>query len=196
MRAGHSRNQLNKVTITSASPALLSLSSNWVWLHLFKSTVEERERTVEGRSETEVCQFVQTWWHLKKKRGLPLPRLIKQRFGGVWCLVGQRAGLVSQWLEQANPGLCSHMHNHLWWSQLISSVSGSTDTLCTVVHGHPHRHVTHVHVRRHSSAITTPTVTELPFQCSTYQIHVVTPWFSWQEDFDLKYNIWQQSRES
>lgn len=28
--AGHSRNQLNKVTITSTSPVLLSLSPNWV----------------------------------------------------------------------------------------------------------------------------------------------------------------------
>lgn len=105
-----------------------------------------------GCSETEVCQFVQTRWHFRKKkrrRGLPLPGLIKQRLG-VRCLLGHRAGLVSRWLEQADPGLCLHMHNHLWWSQLISSVSGSTDTLCTAVHGHPHRHVTHEHVHKHS----------------------------------------------
>lgn len=78
-----------------------------------------------GCSETEVCQFVQTRWHFRKKKGLPLPGLIKQRLG-VWCLVGHKAGVV---VKQANPGLYLHMHNHLWWSQLISSVSGSTYTV-------------------------------------------------------------------
>lgn len=97
-------------------------------------------------SETEVCQFVQTWWQKKDNHSLGL--LNKGCGYDVWG--GHRAGLVSHWLKQANPGLCVHMHNHLWWSQLISSVSGSTETLCTVVYGHPHRHVTHEHVHKHS----------------------------------------------
>ena len=44
-----------------------------------------------GCSETEECQFVQTWWHFRKK-GLPLPGLIKQR------LVGGGGGHKAWWV--------------------------------------------------------------------------------------------------
>lgn len=97
MRAGHSRNQLNKVTITNASAALLSLSTNWVWLHLVNST--EGERRVEGlhwKWSVSVCPDMVALWKKKRRRG-PLPELVKQilKGGGGWGSVGHRADLVS-----------------------------------------------------------------------------------------------------
>lgn len=154
MRAGHSRNQLNKVTITRASPVLLSLCPNWVWLHLFKSTVEERERRVEvsrwnwsvsARPDMVAFQKIG-----KKKGAHPLLGLLNKGCGGEWRFGGSQSRSGRSLTETSNPGLCLHMLNHLWWSQLISSVSGSADTPCTLVRGHPHRHVTHEHVHKRS----------------------------------------------
>lgn len=100
MRAGHSRNQLNKVTITNASPALLSLFTNWVWLHLVNST--EGERRVKGlhwKWSVSVCPDMVALW--KKKGGGHSLSLLNRYWkgGGEWGSVGHRADPVSQETE-------------------------------------------------------------------------------------------------